>query len=61
VLDDEITKPTKRKLTICENHLYFFLLSQEIGQASRGSNHIPTRLAPHRTPILYRQYQRKFY
>jgi len=34
------------------------LLSQEIGHASRGSNDIPTRLAPRRTPILYRQSQK---
>jgi len=35
------------------------LLSQEIGQTSRGSNDIPTRLAPRRTLILCRQSQIK--
>jgi len=30
-----------------------------IVQASRGSNDIPTRLAPRRVPILCRQSQRK--
>jgi len=39
--------------------IIIFLLSQENGQASRGSNDIPTRLAPCRTPILCRQTQRK--
>jgi len=38
---------------------HFFLLSQENGQASRGCNDIPTRLAPRRTLILCRQIQRK--
>jgi len=38
---------------------FFFLLSQEIGQTSGGSNDIPTRLAPRRTPILCRQSQIK--
>jgi len=35
------------------------LLSHENGQTSRGSNNIPTRLAPRRTPILYRQTHKK--
>lgn len=36
------------------------MLSQEIGQTSRGNNNISTRLAPRRTPILCSQFQRNF-
>ena len=41
------------------NIIFFLLLSQEIGQASGGSNDLPARLAPRRTPILCRQSQKK--
>jgi len=44
---------------VIEQIYLFFLLSQKSGQTSRGSNDIPTRLAPRRAPILCRQIQRK--
>jgi len=47
--------------TLVSGIIFFFLLRQETGEASRGSDDIPTRLVSRRTLILYRQSQRKFY